>query len=77
MEDKKRSSKRKFGFIHKVWPTKKSITVNSLFFNNDCNVYSAEPYDVPFKFNNQIKQSPGDSGVRQSAKCLIDDIYLK
>ena len=50
---------------------------NSLFFNDDCNVYSAEPYDVPFKFNNQITLSPSGSGVRQSTKYLIDDILKK
>ena len=48
--------------------TKVSRKDNSFFFNNDCNVYSAEPYDVPFKFINQIKLPPSDSSVRQSTK---------
>ena len=54
--------------------TKVSQKDNSLFFNDDCNVYSAEPYDVPFKSNNQIKLSPSGSGVIQSTKYSTDDI---
>ena len=54
--------------------TKVSQKDNSLFFNDDCNVYSAESYDVLFKYNNQIKLSPSDSCVRQSTKNSIDDI---
>ena len=57
--------------------TKVSQKDNSLFFNDDCNVYSAEPHNVPFKFNNQIKLSPSDSGMRQSTKYSIDDILKK
>ena len=41
--------------------TKVSQKDNSLFFNDDLAVYLAEPYDVPFKFNNQIKLSQSDS----------------
>ena len=52
--------------------TKVSQKDNSLFFNDDCNVYSAEPCNVPFKSNNQIKLS--SSSVRQSTKYLIDNI---
>lgn len=46
--------------------TKVSQKDYSLFFNDECNVYLAEPYDVLFKFNNQVRLSSSDSVVGQS-----------